>query len=238
MNSKAKGTQLVYAAVSTDLRERIFRGELGPGDVLPSESELCAAHNASRETIRKGLKQLETEGLIFSRPRRGYFVSAPQHNEFTLTFSEEIENCWSKYRDVRGILPDKELQKELDIPADKKVIEFSRITYSGEIPVAFDVKYLPYDRAYPSVETEIRYAVFPEIAAAKIAPFDFYTRIAVCAIGANEKVAEILECDPGEPLLLITRNFIRQDGQRIGYNKRYVRQPYGKLEGTSGYRHK
>ena len=74
------------------------------------------------------------------------------------------------------------------------------------------------------------------MAAAKVTPFDFYTKMEVRAVSARGDVAEALECGTDEPLLLIIRRFIQQDGTRIGYSKHYVRQPYGKLQGISGYR--
>jgi GntR family transcriptional regulator len=235
MNNTKTEAQPIYFVISADIREQIFRGDLNPGDLLPSENELCARYGVSRETVRKALKKIETETLIFSRPKRGYFVSDPNHNEFTLTFSEDLKNCQSKYKDIRGILPEKDIQTALNIPPDRKVIEFSRVTYDRDIPVAYDVKYMPYDKAYPLVESEIRYAVFPEMAAAKVSPFDFYTTMDIRAVKAKGKPSKMLECDENEPLLLITRSFIRRSGQIIGYSKHYVKQPYGLLHGRAGY---
>ena len=67
----------VYEAIYNKLRNQIFSGKFRPGDLLPSENQLCGEFGASRETVRKGLKALEQEGLIFSRPKVGYFVSTP-----------------------------------------------------------------------------------------------------------------------------------------------------------------
>lgn len=135
----------------------------------------------------------------------------------------------------RGILPDREIQAALKIPSDRKVIEFTRVTYDGDVPVAYDVKYMPYDKAYPLVESEIRYAVFPEMAAAKVSPFDFYTIMNISAVSVKGKPERILECDENEPLLLITRSFIRRKGQIIGHSKHYPRRPHGLLHGKAGY---
>ena len=224
-----------YAVIYSAFRKMIFQGELNPGDGLPSENSLCEQYGVSRETVRKGLKQLEAEGLIHSEPHRGYYVNNPQHNELTITLVDDLEDCWSKYRDVHGVHPDDEVRAALAVGADAKVIKFARASYDGDYPVAYDVKYIPYDRAYPSVESEISYAVFPDIAAAKVKPFGFHTKVEVRAAGAKGEVADALECPEGEPLLLITRWYIQHDGQRIAYGKQYLKQPYGKLTGTLGY---
>lgn len=227
----------VYAAIYTALRTQIFSGQFKPGDLLPSESHLCQEYHASRETVRKGLRQLENEGLIFARPKIGYFVSQPNHNDMVLSLSGELKDCTYQYRDIHGILPDERMQQLLDIPATRKVIEFSQIARNAEgIPVAYDVKYVPYARAYPSVESEIRYAVWPDLAFSKMASFTFYTEVSVSAISAAGSVADALECPEGTPLLLIEQIFIKQGGTRLGYQMHYIRSPHGKLAGTSGHR--
>ena len=227
----------VYAAVYTEIRQHIFSGDLSPGDLLPSESQLCAKFATSRETVRKGLKELENEGLIYSRPKIGYFVSSPNHSDLILQFSEPSENCTTSYSDIHGILPDERIQHLLEIPANRKVIELSQITRNVEsVPIAYDIKYIPYERAYPSVESEIRFAVLPDLTFSKVSAFEYYTDVIVSAVNAPPKIAEAMDCEVGIALLLIERIFIRQDGKRIGYSMHYSKCPWGALHGTSGHK--
>lgn len=227
----------VYAAIYSAIRTQIFSGQFKPGDLLPSESHLCQKYHASRETVRKGLRQLENEGLIFARPKVGYFVSQPNHNDMVLSLSDELKDCTYQYRDIHGILPDEQMQQLLNIPANRKVIEFSQIARNSEgVPVAYDVKYVPYARAYPSVEKEIRYAVWPDLTFSKMASFTFYTEVSVSAVAAQDTIANALDCPEGTPLLLIEQVFIEQSGERLGYQMHYSRSPCGRLTGTSGHR--
>ena len=226
----------VYGAIYHKLRSQIFSGKFRPGDMLPSENQLCGEYEASRETVRKGLKELEREGLIYSRPKIGYFVRTPNHSDFTLTFTEDLEGCTTHYSDIHGILPDEIIQQKLDISANQKVIELSQITRNAQgAPVAYDIKYVPYERAYPSVESEMRFAVLPDITLAKVDSFDYYATIEVRAVGATERVAQAMQCPVGKPLLLIERIFIRQDAKKIGYSLQYSCEEFGKLQGTSGH---
>lgn len=228
----------VYVQIADDLRQKIIGGALNPGDILPSENNLCETYHVSRDTARKSLIKLENDGLIFSRPKVGYFVSTPKHENFTLSFLEQLPGCVTRYRDIHGILPDQRVQEALQIPATRKVIEFSQVTKdSDDVPVAYDVKYIPYERSYPSVESELRFAVFPDITFPRVTPYAYYTELTIQATAATEFLAEILLCQEGDPLLLVERIFIQQDGSRIGFAQRFSRPPYARLRGTSGYVH-
>ena len=232
MNEK---TNRVYETIYKEIRSKIFAGQYRPGDLLPSESQLCSEYSASRETVRKSLKQLEQEGLIFSRPKVGYFVSTPNHSSFTISFQEGAEGFTTHFCDVHGIMPDKLLQEKLDIAPEQKVIELCQLTTDANgTPVAFDMKYVPYERAYPSVESEIRYAVLPDITRSKVDSFDYYTTIEISAAAAPERVAAAMRCEPGAPMLLIERTFIRQDQKKFGYSMQYCTGAFGKLLGSLG----
>jgi len=49
---------------------------LAPGDILPSERQLCLDHGVSRITVRRAIGQLETEGLLVRVRGKGTFVAA------------------------------------------------------------------------------------------------------------------------------------------------------------------
>lgn len=58
------------------LRVRIERGELAPGDKLPSIVSLSQEHDLAPVTVRKAITQLQREGLVKSRTGWGTFVTA------------------------------------------------------------------------------------------------------------------------------------------------------------------
>ena len=66
-----------FDALAQPLRERISAGELPPGALLPSESELARAAGTKRYSIRKALTLLRDEGLIVPVPGRGWAVLDP-----------------------------------------------------------------------------------------------------------------------------------------------------------------
>lgn len=62
--------------IANKLRAAILTGKLAPGEQLPSQPELAEWFGVARETVKRGLDPLRTEGLIVSRQGSGVFVRA------------------------------------------------------------------------------------------------------------------------------------------------------------------
>jgi DNA-binding LacI/PurR family transcriptional regulator len=59
-------------------RDAIAKGVYAVGQFVPSAREFSQSFNVSPETARRGLKELEAQGLLVSQPRRGFRV-APRY---------------------------------------------------------------------------------------------------------------------------------------------------------------
>jgi DNA-binding LacI/PurR family transcriptional regulator len=57
------------------VRGAITTGVYAPGQFVPSARELSGVHGVSAETVRRGLKLLEREGLLIAEPRQGFRVA-------------------------------------------------------------------------------------------------------------------------------------------------------------------
>jgi DNA-binding FadR family transcriptional regulator len=69
--------QRLAELVADRLRERILRGDLEDGDLLPKEEELRAEYPVSKPSLREAMRILEAEGLI--TVRRGNVGGAVVH---------------------------------------------------------------------------------------------------------------------------------------------------------------
>jgi GntR family transcriptional regulator len=61
----------LYRKIAAELRTQIVRGELQPGDRLPTEQQLMEQYAASRNTVRLAVAQLTNEGLVVVVRGRG-----------------------------------------------------------------------------------------------------------------------------------------------------------------------
>lgn len=57
--------------------QQIEGGRWAPGDRLPTEPQLAAAHRVSRTVVREAVHQLRSQGLLVSRQGSGVFVAEP-----------------------------------------------------------------------------------------------------------------------------------------------------------------
>lgn len=99
--------QLTKLPLKADLAKQIIldwirMGQLGPGDRLESERHLAERFNMNARTVRRGLAELEAEGVIEKRPRAGNFVRAAARRELTATVAVVFP---SYFRDDHGSHP-------------------------------------------------------------------------------------------------------------------------------------
>ncbi|MEV5536470.1 GntR family transcriptional regulator [Saccharopolyspora shandongensis] len=72
-----RGTEPPYLRIVSAIRDRIARGELRPGDRVPSTRSITREWGVAMATATKALAELRREGLVEARRGAGTVVSAP-----------------------------------------------------------------------------------------------------------------------------------------------------------------
>jgi GntR family transcriptional regulator len=65
----------LQSQIATQIRAKILKGDLAPGETLPSIRVLAREQRVSVVTVQRGYESLEQDGLIYSRRGKGFFVS-------------------------------------------------------------------------------------------------------------------------------------------------------------------
>ncbi len=230
-------TAIKYMQIMGDLKEQIEMGILQPGDVLPSENSLCNQYGVSRMSARKGLLLLSEKGYIYSIPGKGYFVSEPRYNKHILYFDETdfikkyVDEV--KFHQVNILSPTEEIFRELKIPKNKKVIVIKNIFFANEEPIAYDIKYLPYDKGLPNLEEEIGYATFPEIVTTHFSLFSVKKELKIWPEISDQESNKLLSLKKEHPLLVIEQKCINNNGKPIVWGHMYIKKEYSKLYAVS-----
>src|SRR6266567_1720898 len=82
--NKKERTKILHMQLMTYFRERVLDGRLPAGTRLPTDGELAAQYQISRDTVRQALALLAGEGLIERVQGRGTFVIQPPSNGSTV----------------------------------------------------------------------------------------------------------------------------------------------------------
>ena len=64
-----------YRQIAAILRRRIESGQYPPDTRIPTESELVDAFEVARTTARRAIAVLREEGLVYTVPQRGSYVT-------------------------------------------------------------------------------------------------------------------------------------------------------------------
>ncbi|MCL6477289.1 MAG: GntR family transcriptional regulator [Peptococcaceae bacterium] len=227
----------VYYQLAEDLKQQIESGELKPGDMIPSESQLVNEYGASRVTVRRGLALLLEAGLIETVRGKGNFVAQPKLNQVTLTFREndsvKENKLIYKLLEIKRIKADPEIAARLDVLESTKVFMIRRLINGKNGPAGIDVKYLPYLKGKPVLENEIEYADFPEIVARHTDVTIHKIEMKISAVPLLPEEAELLKTVAGHPALCVVQGIYAKDGKSLGISKTVYRGETFELNAVS-----
>lgn len=226
-------SQALYQRIAASLRQRILSGGHTVGDVMPSENELAGAYRTSRVTVRKAFQILESEGLIKPRQGKGYIVQPPRNTIFTMVFGEDAEPENYRCLEVSIVPPEPEIARILELKEGQPVIAIRRVLEREGDPVAYDEKFIPYERGKPAVEMELRFSEFPDLFADRFASVSLRTEMRISVSLPPERARKALGCGEAS-LLTLEKLILSPEGQRIGFGLEYLSPRYGSLKAVSG----
>ncbi|MFC0407209.1 FadR/GntR family transcriptional regulator [Roseomonas elaeocarpi] len=79
----AQTLRTIQGQVAERIGVSIVRGDVAPGEAIPSEMRICEVMGVSRTVVREAIRMLSGKGLIEARPRSGTRVRPPEEwNQF------------------------------------------------------------------------------------------------------------------------------------------------------------
>jgi GntR family transcriptional regulator len=227
----------LYVRIADDIIKSIKDGQLKPGDMLPSESKLCAEYSTSKMTVRNGLGLLTRAGYLRSIPGKGNFVEQPRYDLLTLHFDEmEVMGDYPKrvkLLEATIVDPDDAIRDQLELTEKGKAIIIKRILYKETKEAAYDIKYMPYIKGKPLIEKEIEYIPFAKMVAKHGKLFSVKNEVSIYAAAADQEVASLLAISPGSPLLVIEQKLLSAEQKVMGWGKIYGRSDCLQLHAVS-----
>jgi GntR family transcriptional regulator len=211
----------LYHQAARALEEAIEDGRLPRGGKLDSELDLAERLGISRPTMREAIKQLVDKGLLVRRRGIGTVVAPnPVRRAVALTsLYDDLKEAGREPRtrvlELEGVPCPPEVAKRLSLEPGAPVRWFRRLRVAGSDPIALMHNYVPaslLDIRREDLERTGLYEVFRE---GGIRPHVATQRVGARKAGAEE--AELLEIEPGDPVLTMTRIAYDTGGRPIEY---------------------
>lgn len=145
-------TTPLYIQLMNILIEKI-ENHMKENDKLDSEREICKKYGLSRTTVREALDELEKNKYIYKVQGKGNFIS-PKVVEQDLikvsSFTEEMKkhgkNPTSKLLNFEIIEANTTIARKLKMEENELVFKISRVRIADDIPMIYEITYLPYER--------------------------------------------------------------------------------------------
>jgi GntR family transcriptional regulator len=229
-----------YFQLAEVLEREILSGRWEPGERLPSEPDLCDHFGLSRTTVRQALARLHQEGLLSRRKGRGTFVQGSRPRSWLLQSSggffeneqvREGRSVTSKVlRAGKGTLPPWACNA-LGLPPESRGVTIERLRSADGMVATYNVNHLPAalaDAALARVEEpgESLHLCLKQQLGVEVAE----ASTSLEAVSAEEKLAELLEVQPGTPLLYIESVAWDQHGQPFDCYQSWLRTDRMRLD--------
>lgn len=210
-----------YYQLKEIIREQCASWE--PGQLIPSELELCQMYSVSRTTVRKALDHLTQEGLLYRIQGKGTFVAPPKvRARFVHQIAGIYEDMASRGITVRtqvleqAVVPASKLvAPELQLVVGSPVIKLVRLRFVGDEPLLVSTTFLPY-RSFPGLENEdltnvSLYAVLREKYGVRLGHGTRFVEAVLC----TDEEAELLHIAPATPLLVVSGTMYDTEGRPV-----------------------
>jgi GntR family transcriptional regulator len=239
---------VAYRTLAAQVRDAIRNGEYAGGRQLPTEEQLSATYSVSRQTVRRAMQDLVSEGIIYRVAGRGTYPVAEEDRYIRHFGSIDELMALSLDTECEIVAP---LQRKVDVqnagrlrlPTDD-IFELSLIRLHGNIPFCYTSVYLPprVGQLITDVPELSSAAVRSRITViglidARISGSIAAAEQSISATGAPSSAAKRLNCQPGEPVLRVDRLYFDEaddpvelavsyfDPEHYSYREKLRRRP-------------
>ncbi len=216
MSESISVAQPLYGQIKSAIEKRIHAAEWPVDFQVPREEELAEEFGASRLTVRRALRELQTEGMLVRIQGRGTFVIGPkmQCAVFELPdVSEEIENGGgvhtSEVISLRILGLDDPLANLLPLPNDGVVFHSRLLHKEDGTPIQLEDRFVNSNEAPAYLAQDF----------SRLTPHNYLLRETevtfvdntIRAIRPDEDSRTLLQIDGSQPCLLLDRRTWRGD---------------------------
>ncbi|MDZ7861934.1 histidine utilization repressor [Acidovorax sp.] len=200
----------LYQQIKDHIARKIQDGSWKAGDRLPSENDLVTQFGMSRMTVNRALRELAEQGRIVRVAGVGSFVAEDKPQSTLLqiaNLASEIRQRGHDYRckvlTVERVSATMEVAAALDMRTGESVFHAVCVHLEDGLPVQLEDRYVN-PRVVPQFAQQDFTLLQPSEFLVRNVPFDQVEHV-VDAVLPTADQALLLEMDPAQPCLLLTR---------------------------------
>jgi GntR family transcriptional regulator len=211
----------LYYQAAQALERAIEDGRLPRGSKLVGELDLAEQLGISRPTMRAALKQMVDKGLLIRRRGIGTMVATkPVRRAVALTslyddLKESGREPTTRVLDFEETVCPPEVAEQLELGLAAPVLRLERLRVAGDDPIALMRNFVPVGLLGIEREDLELTGLYDLFRRAGITPHVATQRVGARKAGDEE--AELLEMEPGDPVLTMTRTAYDTAGRPIEY---------------------
>lgn len=144
-----------YLRIRSWLQENISKGNINPGEKLPTEEELARIFQVNRMTVRKAIDELVSEQMVSRKPGVGSFLitRTPKQYIYNIGRLDGLINDIRSYglhpkiinvKKAR-IIPDDRIRAILKLKKDDYALSILRVVCADNEPIVISSSFLPYN---------------------------------------------------------------------------------------------
>lgn len=141
-----------YVTIAQAIKDDIFAGIYEQSQKLPSEKELGQKYGVSKMTIRKTISLLIDNGVIFAKPKSGYYINTIDEIKSFNSLVGGSLHFMNKDADIRTVVLEFQIGESNEFLAQKfngkktdKIIHIVRVRYLNGKPYTAENIYMPYN---------------------------------------------------------------------------------------------
>ena len=210
------------------LRQMIQQEEYRKGKLLPNEVQLSKELNISRNTLRQAINRLVFEGLLIRK--KGYGTTVAPQNVMSnarnwMSFSQEMHAQGMVVQNfelhISRKTPPAEASEFLNAPEGARLLCLERLRGRPNLPFVYFISY--FNPAIPMTGEEDMALPLYENLRKNYGIVVKTSREMVYARSANAELAEKLDINEGEPILVRKRFVLDVNDTPVEYNIGYYR---------------
>jgi GntR family transcriptional regulator len=204
--------------------------EMVPGDRLPTEGQLMDRFGVSRTTVRDAIHELVRIGLLRRRSGSGTFVADPPIEQDLSRLTGFVEDMRALRLEPKAtlvtaedVLADEHVADQLRVPAGTSVVLLERIRLANNLPISFDISYLPRSIGSRLAQENLVDEPIFDILENKYAIKLGFAEYRVSALNANERIAQFLGLPSMAAVLQVERTVYSPAGDPLVFEYLYYR---------------